>query len=339
MPTRGPRPKGVAREDGVRAVARSATRAWPVPAIESPDRLHRTAGLHAVAVCPRCGAGVTLPRVGDDALTGFYPDDYGPYRDRMTAVERLVSRAIRAAQGRSAFRRPPFSALRGRNSGARRGHRLRPGRPGIRDDHARLDDGRRRALSVGLRVCVAAGDRRQAGDARDGRPGGRSVRRCGLPSLARAHCRPGCCAALRGAGAHPRWAATGDGPELRRLAGAPPTRLVVSPRSAASPRPTSPPARSSTRCEGWGWRPWRSLPPRALSACRLRFSTGCSGAACFRPERGCGSHRALRPGTAGPRALDRGAGAGDLLHVVARRPERTSIARSTSSSRVAAGAG
>lgn len=91
----------------------------PDPSIESPDRLHGTPGFHRVAVCRRCGAGVTVPRVEEDALAPFYPVEYGPYDERMSGVERLVSRAIRAWQGWSALRRPPLAALRMRASPGR----------------------------------------------------------------------------------------------------------------------------------------------------------------------------------------------------------------------------
>src|SRR5438270_10198276 len=91
--------------------------ALPPPSIESPDRLHGTGGIHRVAICRGCGAGVTVPRLADDSLAPFYPEDYGPYDERMTPIERLVSRAIRAAQGASALRGRPLSALRGRAAG------------------------------------------------------------------------------------------------------------------------------------------------------------------------------------------------------------------------------
>ncbi len=89
----------------------------PEPAIEAPDRLHGTGGTHQVARCHVCGAGVTLPRVGDEQLAEFYPEEYGPYGERMTAVERLASRFIRAFQGWSALRSAPVSALRERSPG------------------------------------------------------------------------------------------------------------------------------------------------------------------------------------------------------------------------------
>lgn len=76
------------------------------PTIHAPDRLHGTGGTHQVARCGVCGAGVTLPRVSDEELEAFYPDEYGPYSERMSPLERVASRMIRAWQGRSAMRAP-----------------------------------------------------------------------------------------------------------------------------------------------------------------------------------------------------------------------------------------
>jgi SAM-dependent methyltransferase len=89
----------------------------PPPAITAPDRLHGTGGEHHVARCTACGAGVTVPRVGDEQLAAFYPNEYGPYSERMSALERLASRMIRAFQGWSAMRAAPLSALGGRPAG------------------------------------------------------------------------------------------------------------------------------------------------------------------------------------------------------------------------------
>lgn len=87
------------------------------PTIEAPDRLHGTGGTHRVARCPVCAAGVTLPRASDAELAAFYPDDYGPYSELTSPVQRLASRAIRAVQGWSALRATPLSALAGQPSG------------------------------------------------------------------------------------------------------------------------------------------------------------------------------------------------------------------------------
>lgn len=60
---------------------------------------------------------MTLPRVEDRELPGFYPAEYGPYDDRMHTVERLASRVIRRYQGWRALRTRPLDELRGRPAG------------------------------------------------------------------------------------------------------------------------------------------------------------------------------------------------------------------------------
>jgi SAM-dependent methyltransferase len=87
------------------------------PTIKGSDRLHGAGAEHEVARCLGCGLGVTLPRVGDEQLAQFYPDDYGPYGDRMSWLERLASRMIRACQGWIALRSAPLAALRDRPPG------------------------------------------------------------------------------------------------------------------------------------------------------------------------------------------------------------------------------
>ena len=71
----------------------------PEPTIEAPDRLHGTGGTHQVAVCGVCGAGVTLPRVSDEELGAFYPDEYGPYDEQLGGWQRIASRLIRVVSG------------------------------------------------------------------------------------------------------------------------------------------------------------------------------------------------------------------------------------------------
>jgi 2-polyprenyl-3-methyl-5-hydroxy-6-metoxy-1,4-benzoquinol methylase len=87
------------------------------PTIQSPDRLHGTPGRYGVARCHDCGAGITLPRVNDAQLSTYYPAEYGPYDERMSALERIASRMIRAFQAWSAMRSAPLSALRGLSPG------------------------------------------------------------------------------------------------------------------------------------------------------------------------------------------------------------------------------
>lgn len=89
----------------------------PAPTIEAPDRLHGTGGRYRVARCDACGAGVTVPRVGDEQLAAFYPDEYGPYNEHLSGWQRIASRLIRAFQGWSTMRTAPLSSLRGRPAG------------------------------------------------------------------------------------------------------------------------------------------------------------------------------------------------------------------------------
>jgi SAM-dependent methyltransferase len=89
----------------------------PAPVIAAPDRLHGTPGRFAVAVCPGCDAGVTLPLVDAPALAAFYPEDYAPYAARGNPLAAAISRAIQAWQGRRARRRPPFGAVAARAPG------------------------------------------------------------------------------------------------------------------------------------------------------------------------------------------------------------------------------
>jgi SAM-dependent methyltransferase len=81
------------------------------PRIGSPDRLHGTQGRFAVARCPRCGLGVTLPPASGEELAGFYPAGYGAYEGRPHPLVRAVSAIIQAWQRRSARRRPPLGAV------------------------------------------------------------------------------------------------------------------------------------------------------------------------------------------------------------------------------------
>lgn len=87
------------------------------PTIHAPDRLHGTPGEHGVAICASCGAGVTFPNVDDRELAGFYPTGYSAYDDTMSALARIVSRAIRGYQGWAAVRGAPLVALADRAPG------------------------------------------------------------------------------------------------------------------------------------------------------------------------------------------------------------------------------
>lgn len=85
--------------------------ALPAPAIAAPDRLHGTPGRFAVAVCPRCDAGVTLPLVSVGELAAFYPGGYAAHGARANQIVAAISRIIQAWQGRRARRREPFRTV------------------------------------------------------------------------------------------------------------------------------------------------------------------------------------------------------------------------------------
>jgi len=89
----------------------------PPPAIVAPDRGQGTAGTFEVASCRVCGAGVTLPIAGAQELAAFYPSGYGPHVGIEHGVLRIVSSAIRWLQGTLAWRRPPVAALAGARPG------------------------------------------------------------------------------------------------------------------------------------------------------------------------------------------------------------------------------
>jgi SAM-dependent methyltransferase len=55
--------------------------------------------------------------VDEGQLGAFYPDEYGPYDERMTGLQRLASRAIRAFQGWNALHTQPLQELHGRAPG------------------------------------------------------------------------------------------------------------------------------------------------------------------------------------------------------------------------------
>jgi SAM-dependent methyltransferase len=81
------------------------------PRVGSPDRLHGTPGRFAVARCPACGTGVTLPPADVAQLASFYPTGYGAYEARPHPLVRAISAVIQARQRRAARRRPPLDAV------------------------------------------------------------------------------------------------------------------------------------------------------------------------------------------------------------------------------------
>ncbi|MDQ3609399.1 MAG: class I SAM-dependent methyltransferase [Actinomycetota bacterium] len=81
------------------------------PRSASPDRLHGTPGSFAVAICPRCGTGLTVPGATAAQLAGFYPSCYGAYEGRPHPVVRAISAVIQTWQRRLSRRRPPLDAI------------------------------------------------------------------------------------------------------------------------------------------------------------------------------------------------------------------------------------
>lgn len=81
------------------------------PRMTSPDRLHGTPGCFAVATCPRCQTGLTVPAATSAQLASFYPSGYGAYEGRPHAVVRAISAVIQAWQRRSRRRHPPLDAI------------------------------------------------------------------------------------------------------------------------------------------------------------------------------------------------------------------------------------
>ncbi len=93
--------------------------ALPEPALVAPDRLHGTPGWFSVAICPTCGAGRTLPVVEAAELGRFYPDHYMPHtEDRPGGIAARISAFVRTRQERHAFATPPLDAV-GRMPGGR----------------------------------------------------------------------------------------------------------------------------------------------------------------------------------------------------------------------------
>jgi SAM-dependent methyltransferase len=70
-----------------------------------------------VAVCPRCGAGLTLPVVPAERLGELYPSEYAPYDLPAGGPAQVASTVIRRRQARRALRTAPINALRERSPG------------------------------------------------------------------------------------------------------------------------------------------------------------------------------------------------------------------------------
>ncbi len=86
-------------------------------AIRSADRQGVVPGSFEVRVCPACGGGTTLPRVGGEQLGAYYAPEYGPHE--RSGASGPLARATMAARRRTRlFRR--LDAVASNGSGARR---------------------------------------------------------------------------------------------------------------------------------------------------------------------------------------------------------------------------
>jgi SAM-dependent methyltransferase len=70
----------------------------PGPVLKGVDRLLSTDGEFAVAECPACGLGVTLPRLAGEDLTRRYPDTYASHKPPAGLLARAIQsqRELRA---------------------------------------------------------------------------------------------------------------------------------------------------------------------------------------------------------------------------------------------------
>jgi SAM-dependent methyltransferase len=85
--------------------------------LRGPDRLLGTAGVFEVLECPRCGAGLTLPRVAPAELSELYAGSYAPYAVAGGRIQRVISALIQRLQAWRALATAPLAALRGLSPG------------------------------------------------------------------------------------------------------------------------------------------------------------------------------------------------------------------------------
>ena len=81
------------------------------PSLQAPDRLHGSPGRFAVAICPTCETGVTLPPLSSEELAAAYPAGYGPYEARPHPLVRMISAVIQRWQGWRARHTPTLGAV------------------------------------------------------------------------------------------------------------------------------------------------------------------------------------------------------------------------------------
>jgi SAM-dependent methyltransferase len=82
------------------------------PAIRGSDRLHGIAGGFTVHVCGTCGSGRTLPHVPTERLAELYPSSYNAYALPGSPVLRAAATALFRWRYWRGLRRPPLGELR-----------------------------------------------------------------------------------------------------------------------------------------------------------------------------------------------------------------------------------
>jgi SAM-dependent methyltransferase len=86
-------------------------------ALRSFDRLYGKLGDYTVAICPACGSGRTLPLISSDELAGLYPAQYDAHGLPANPLLRRLATALFERRYRRALASAPFSVLAERAPG------------------------------------------------------------------------------------------------------------------------------------------------------------------------------------------------------------------------------
>jgi SAM-dependent methyltransferase len=86
-------------------------------ALRSFDRLYGKPGDYTVAICPACGSGRTLPLISSDELAGLYPSQYDAHGLPANPLLRRLATALFERRYRRALASAPFSTLAERAPG------------------------------------------------------------------------------------------------------------------------------------------------------------------------------------------------------------------------------
>ena len=86
-------------------------------ALRSFDRLYGKPGDYTVAICPACGSGRTLPLISSDELAGLYPSHYDAHGLPANPLLRRLATALFERRYRRALASAPLSALAERAPG------------------------------------------------------------------------------------------------------------------------------------------------------------------------------------------------------------------------------